>query len=341
MKGLAITSKGIEDVTASDIQDILGVSSVISDTVCTFDCSSKVDLIKLAYRAQSVHRVLHLIDSFESADILHELTTRVSTWNLDDLKTPYTVTATRSGTHDFSSQDAVQTIKKIDGKTFTYKQYKGALHIHIRNNTCYVGLDIAGIDLSKRDYKIFPNPFSLRGPLAYAVYRQLEATGIISDPFCRDGTICIEAALHQKSQSPHFYRKNDFLCEFDLNALDVLTAPTAQIFAMDLSFPNIAAAKKNAKIANVHKEISFRRKSVDDFDLTFEPDTITGIMTSTQKSVSPLFERAGAVMPKGGRVAVLSMHNNPLPITDSFVQIRSKPVAAGKHVATLFVFEKQ
>ncbi|MFC1800772.1 THUMP domain-containing protein, partial [Nanoarchaeota archaeon] len=74
MKGLAITQLGIENVTASEIKDLIGSDCKVNDSCITFSCSQK-DLCLLCYKAQSVVKVLELLGEFKfsSFDVAVEI----------------------------------------------------------------------------------------------------------------------------------------------------------------------------------------------------------------------------------------------------------------------------
>ena len=68
MKGLAICYKGIEDISAKEISELIDCKTEIKEGCVKFDC----DLDKLAllcYRGQSVNRVLLLLDEFKISKI--------------------------------------------------------------------------------------------------------------------------------------------------------------------------------------------------------------------------------------------------------------------------------
>ena len=82
MKGLAITDKGLEDISQLEIKELLKVSGSVVDSGVIFDFKKKEELYLLSYMGQSVFKVLWLIDNFSvKRDLIKEIKARVK--NLD------------------------------------------------------------------------------------------------------------------------------------------------------------------------------------------------------------------------------------------------------------------
>jgi putative N6-adenine-specific DNA methylase len=156
----------------------------------------------------------------------------------------------------------------------------------------YLAIDYAGKDLHKREYKIFPNPASLRGTIAAGLLHiaQWKEKEILLDPFSWSGEICIEAALRQTKTSINFYSQ-DKLAFKKLKPLQLdwkkwfskhdkkTEVKKPNIFCYDAKMPNVTAAKKNAKIAGIHKAIKFSRFDVDWLDTKLEKKSVHKIIT--------------------------------------------------------------
>ena len=56
----------------------------------------------------------------------------------------------------------------------TYKNPEIAIQIYIKNDKGYIGIDIAGRNLAKRDYKVFTGAASMRGTVAYDLLLEAE-----------------------------------------------------------------------------------------------------------------------------------------------------------------------
>ncbi len=105
----------------------------------------------------------------------------------------------RNGEHDFRSLE----VEKQFGEYLFNKGFKVDLKnpevivfVDIINEKCYLGI-LKFSDLGKRDYRVRVNNQGINGCLAYTLLRiaDVRKNDILVDPFCKDGTICIEASL--------------------------------------------------------------------------------------------------------------------------------------------------
>lgn len=195
-----------------------------------------------------------------------------------------------------------------------------------------IGIDLCSIELSKRDYKVFPSRTSLKAVVAFCAVLASGFSGkeVLLDPFCNDGTIAIEAGIFASKSSHNKFRKKDLrlpksglfaevehtkiMEDVDNSSLDKIKG---KIHAVDGHMPNVAAAKKNAKIADVEKFILFSRTSVDWNDTKFAEGEIDIICTYipqekadrneslTEKNKTELFYQADYIINKNGTIALL------------------------------------
>ena len=61
MKAIAITNSGLEETTSSEIKEILKLDSTIKKSTITFDIKKPIELCELAYKAQSINKVMLLL----------------------------------------------------------------------------------------------------------------------------------------------------------------------------------------------------------------------------------------------------------------------------------------
>ncbi|MDD5086821.1 MAG: THUMP domain-containing protein [Candidatus Nanoarchaeia archaeon] len=342
MKGIAITHKGLEDIAALEIKEIIKASSEIKETSVIFNLKKIEELCTLAYKAQSLIRVIYLFDSFKVKDdeksILDKIKKSVekidlTEW-LDEEKT-FRVSC-KHVENEISSQEIEKEtgaiiIDKIQ-QTSKYQQKVDLdnpdiiFYIYIYKNQCYLGIDFCGFDLSKRDYKVFSNPADTKGTISYSVLRiaGYKKSDTLLDPFCSSGTIPIEAALF-KMGSVNFYRKDRFaflkLRQFENHDFKKLfnhdfNEEKPKILASDERLFNMRAAKKNAKIASVNKMIEFSKIDVDWLDTKYEKQNIDLIATKpiflkyeldkTKKLYDGFFYGAKYILKDKGKIAIIS-----------------------------------
>ena len=211
----------------------------------------------------------------------------------------FAVVCEREGEHEFSSQDIAaevgERIGAASGRTVNLRSPDTVLFVHIQDTHCVAGIDIAGCDLSKRHWKIFAQsqlrPTVARGMLAWAEY----ANGkVLLDPFCRDGAFGIEAYCVATGRSPHVYQKAAFAFhqqfEKKLTEWDGMEQPLKEkIVCSALQFGEVKSAEKNAKIAGIDRQITFRRIENDWLDMKFEPNSVDCVVS--------LFPQPGARHP--------------------------------------------
>jgi putative N6-adenine-specific DNA methylase len=343
MKGIAITHKGLEDISALEIKEIIKASSDVKETVVVFNLKNLDDLCTLAYKAQSLIKVMYLFDNFkvkkDEKSILEKVKKSVEKidfkdW-LDKEKT-FRVSCKHIQNDNISSQEIEKetgaiVIDKIQ-KTSKYQQKVDLdnpdiiFYIYIYENQCYLGIDFCGFDLSKRDYKVFSNPADTKGTISYSLLRiaGYKESSVLLDPFCSSGTIPIEAALF-KMGSVNFYRKDKFaflkLMQFENHDFKKLfnhdfNEEKPNILASDERLYNMRAAKKNAKIASVNKMIEFSKIDVDWLDTKYEKQSIDLIATKpiflkyeldkTKKLYDGFFYGAKYILKDKGKIAIIS-----------------------------------
>jgi len=314
MKGIAITNA--EDVSLLEIKELTEEKGRKEETVVIFNATSK-KLCDLCYHGRSFKRILELICSFEFKD-LEGIKKKIK---MDGFEAEtFAVRCIREGKHDFSSADVERIVgEKVNSKV-DLKNPQKVLLAYVYNNRFYLGVDYAGFDLGKRDYKIFPHPASIRGDVAYSLLRiaGFEKNDVLVDPFCGSGTIAIEAALFCLNKSVHFYGKEKFAFLKFLNYefADKLEKGKCRIFGTDSSQNAIIAARKNAKIAGADVELS--TADVEWLDTKFSEKSIDRIVTNppqlskrsdavkVKKAYGDLFNNAKYALKPKGTVAVIT-----------------------------------
>jgi 23S rRNA G2445 N2-methylase RlmL len=183
------------------------------------------------------------------------------------------------------------------------------------------GTDIAGVDLAKREYLVNGSNRDIASTAAYAMVclSGFKKGSILLDPFCRSGSIAIEAALYASKLPPQYYNKDAFafhtLKEFssmDTHAVlekadRKLKKEKIGVFNYSPVMGNVSIAEKNARMAGVNKLISFGRLDPDILDLKFEQklDCIVSVPPREQlKQLPTLFKRASPILKKGARIVI-------------------------------------
>lgn len=336
MKGLAITNKGIEDITASEISEITGAKAEKRKGCVVFDAPDFECLFRICYRAQSVRKVLILL-SESRISCIEDTKKEIQKMDLSgwiDGKTTFVARSLIIGNNLDRQEVEAKTgefiLDRVKAKV-ELESPETTFFVFVHENDCYMGIDFSGGDLGKRDYRIFTGAEPLKPTVAYALVRiaGYRAEDALLDPFCSSGTIPIEAALLALNFPVNYFKKDKFLFQslkrfddydfekfFDAEDKKIKKQKT-QITAADSSFQAVTAAKKNAKIAGVQKSISFSRKEPEWLDAKFKENSVDCIATfppqksrtkskkQLEKTYEELFYQADYILKKDGVVALL------------------------------------
>jgi len=387
MKALAITDKGLEKIALMELDELIKVKGKevkAEEYVIIFNCKSFQDLFKYCYFAQSIERVLLLFEDFEFKDYNDLLAkTQASLKNIDlkewfNKDKSFKVECKRIGEHRFGSQ----TLEKELGETIILRvknelgfMLKASMespdtiiYVFVNNNKAYVGIDLVGRDLSKRQYRIFSAPGIINANLGYALVRlsSYSPEKRFVDVMCKAGVICIEAALYVSGLSVNYYSKDfafkklkpflkkdwdAFFKKLDskskLNKLYIL--------GLDSMLRNVEAAKKNSKLAGIDKIISFSKMDVEWLDTKLDKESIDIIASripcpskhtaesTVKKLYKELFYQAEFVMKKKARMVLLTEKAKLLKemITKAFKLIKEDELWAGKQRYEVMIIEKK
>ncbi|MBR9700207.1 methyltransferase [Candidatus Woesearchaeota archaeon] len=301
MEALVLCHKGIEDIVCQDVKELLGKKAVSGEGRVTFSVDSKEELCTLCYLCQSIQKVI-LIDDLKR-------------WMKGSFKV--------GAGHEIGKEIGAELVEN----------YKAKVDLENPDVIVYVfdskrGIDFSGKDLSKRNFRIFPSPRNLKAPLAYAMVRLSEFKDgeTLVDPFCGAGSIILEATHFSKKRSVHFFEKDDFafLKFISYKFEDKEEKIASKIYAFDSQFKHVDSAKKNAKIAGVHKEINFSRLNIEWLDTKFGKESVDRIVSYIpdmskhslpkvmQKIYKEFFHQAAFVLKKKGKMVLCT--RNPKEI---------------------------
>lgn len=363
MKGIAITNPGIEDVAKLEIKELIGKTASVYGNVVAFDCSVD-DLCLLAYKAQSLSYLMSLLGHFDFKS-LDDISKKAAKIDVKDWlkKGSVAVKCERVGEHPFTSQDAEKVVAdalfKGSKPKVDLKNPDIIILVYIHDNNCHIGIDFAGFDLSKRDYKIFTHPSSIKGTIAYALVRLSGwKKGILLDTFCGSGTIPIEAALFASSFPLNFFKKDKFAFtkfhKFNFDKVDKKAKKkiAGKILGYDGFLPAVNASGKNAKIGGVEKFITFSKMDVEWLDTKFDKSTVDFIVTdpphltqenrrTMEKVYKEFFYQAEFVLSKKGKIVLITRNADEIKKYSQehkFKLSSERSVWVGKQESKVLVF---
>lgn len=308
MQILAITSKGIEDIAALEIEEMLKVKPKMLPSAVIFEVRDLKEVVKLAYVGQSFDKLLFLFDYFDfhsEDDFKEKLKKIIEKIDFDiwlDKKATFKASCRNFSSipsEEISAYIGEQIIAQIKKK----KKYSQKVDLekpdviffaYIIENTAYIGVDTTGFEHHKRHYKIFNHPASLRGTIAYALVRisEYNSNELLLDPFCGSGVIPIEAALFSSRFPLHYYHKDKFAflrlkpfarinCEKLFREVDkkIVKSKKVLIKGSDSQLQCVTASNKNAKIAGIGNYVNFSRIDIEWLDTKFKQNTMDKIVT--------------------------------------------------------------
>lgn len=382
MKGIALTNQGIEDIAAKEIARLTKAKTKSADMVVEFSAKDFEELCKVCYNAQSISRVLYLVKKFKVENNLVLTTKNIDTalakasfskWL--NKENTFKVVCKRIGKHNFTGQDAAASIGEvIINKIKKQKGYEQKtdmknpdviVYVFIKEDQGYLGIDFAGFDLSKRDYKIFSYAPSLKASVAYAMLQlaDFKPNKTLLDPFCKEGVVGIEGALIASKKPNNYYRKNKLMfTKYNLDYEKMfkkfdkqIKKPKIKIYCFSDQMRFVNAAKKNSKIAGVNKLLSFGRVEVEWLDARLSEKEIDCIVSSAprlsrhvgkglaKKLFNELFYQAKYILKPKGKIVLLSNDTEIMKAVsekNEFKVAEERTIWQGKQELKICVFIK-
>jgi 23S rRNA G2445 N2-methylase RlmL len=364
MNGLVLTHIGIEDVSADEIEKLISATDIKTDKgKIFFSCKSEQDLVDLCYHGRTFTRVVLVL----SAGTMKEMPDENLLKNFKQFvdKTAV-VKCERTGKHDFTSFDVEQVLNsalvKLYGVQIDHKNPQTTFFLLIEDGKYYLGVDFAGIDLGRRDYRIFLGTDALKGNIAAALLSiaGYDPKHALLDPFCRHGIIPIEAAIYATNTSPHKFAKEKLafskLPNLKFSLKDKETEFKGTIISMDDNFKHVSAAQKNAKIAGVVKSIEFSRADMQWLDAKFGKNFLDRIIAlpvqsgrsiaekTVEKIYHQFFYQSEFILKKSGKICIVMKRGVDLLKTKAkefkFSIEHERKVMQGAEELTILVFSK-
>jgi putative N6-adenine-specific DNA methylase len=373
MKALAITHKGITDITQIELKEILSVDSEAQGNSIIFDAGF-LDLCRFCYSGRSIRKVLLLIHFFPCKNI-SDIEEGLNACKKSEWLSKDKTFAVRCW-HE-TTMDTLKIERTIGGylhETFSspvdLKNPQVPIFAFIDQGTCFLGVDIAGFDLSKRSYFIFSHPSSLKGTIAYALCRLsgFSKEKPLLDVFSKSGNITIEATLFAMSMSCHYYNKDKFhftrlpcVDQKEIEAMfdeedNKITSDIAPVTGYDNLLRNVKAAQKNAKIAGINKEINFTKGDIEWIDTKFKEEEIECVIAYPQqpshrvpqkpieKIMKELFYQLDYILKSKGKVVIMTHFAKDffkkLAEDNKFKLISEHDINQGRELFTALILHK-
>ncbi len=387
MKAFAISTPGLESVSALEVKELVSAAATAAGGIVLFPVKKFEELCVLSYRAQSVSRVCYLICDFKvetaisatAANFSKSLTEsgfKISEWLANG--NTFSVECSRYGVHSFTSQDfsaaAVASVSKLLERekisaSVVFKSPSLPFFCYISGDKGFFGIDVAGFDLSKRDYRIHHHSNDLKSTTAYSLVR-LSGFGkgsVLLDPFSRSGAIAIEAAMFASGFPVNYYRRDSFsflklklfssigFSKFFAAVDKRINGNKTKIHNYSSAMPNISFSEKNARISGVNKLIDFSRVNVEWLETKFNRNSVDAIVSyppllsrsadasAVRKLYREFFYQAGLILSKKGRIVLAAIEADALSAaaqSNNFGIDKSFPFSAGQQGMVALVFAR-
>ncbi len=379
-KAFAVVIPGLEKAASAEFEELGAKILGTANSVVLFDVKEPSDLCRIAYLSQTASRICALFAEFNCD---RELTATISSFKkeLKNLKLSewtdegkFSIDSERLGTHDFSSHDfmteSAALISAHSGAKLDFRNSKLKFYCIISGSQAFFGIDFAGFDLSKRDYRIFGHSTDLKSTVAALLVKLsgYERKKSLLDPFSRSGSIAIEAAFCGSRSSPNFYKKESFaflklkpfaslnvetfFAEIDKKRRD----DKLQVYNISASMAHVKCAEKNAKIAGMNKLINFSRVEIEFLEFKYGKGGLDLIvsyppMSSKNNSgdtmtrlYSDFFRQSAYILSKSGKIVVATRDESEIIAAASnhgFVVSSKYPFFMGEESRTALVLARK
>ncbi|MBI4148295.1 hypothetical protein HY490_03310 [Candidatus Woesearchaeota archaeon] len=312
IQGFVLAHRGTEDVAAGELRSCGAADVAVCDCGVLFSCRDLPSLCIVAYQLRSALKVLWVLSQSDTIDVS----------NVDFTWAAGKSFAVRSDQDSVDEGDIGAVIVDMTGLKVSLSNPAVTFFVTQCGTKMLFGVDVTGIDLGRREYRVFLGPTSIKGTLAFSL---LQCGGwkpgmSLLDPFCQSGAVVIEAALAARRMPVAFHLKQQLaftkIVEQDVCSAidkDVLPEEKLEVFAFDPHFKHISATQKNAKIAQVNKCLEYSRQDIDWLDVKLEKDSIDCIVTCLpaekdlkKGDIQALFLRAKPVLKKTGTITILT-----------------------------------
>ncbi len=352
MKWCVIVNTGLVDLAQKEIKELIGVEGSIIGDVVTFSCSVE-KILTIIHHAQSVRKVCAFVGEYTSLEDVQvdfqwsdfftsELSFKVDVDNVQGQENRLDIARQVAGVifaetkkHDITPR---LELKKPD---FLWT-------VHHTGDTYIFGIDLTGVELDKRQYRVFAHQASFRGDFAYYFLRK---SGFVPGKkflsgFMKDGTVSIEAALFSGRKPVHdtslfSYRKFPVFADVTSQSLP---SSESEIHAFDETTQNLTAARKNCTIAGVKDTVSLHKYALEDLDVKFDKesfDTIVVHLTTKDESrLQEVLYQIDYILKSPGTFLLITRQDVDVSFPSSFSKMEEGTLQKGTSIHKFFVAQK-
>lgn len=321
---VATTTRGLEDVSARELSDLLRVK-VEQDVAKVFFSAGLEAMYSVNLASRTVNRLILRLarERVEGLQDVYKVAKDVDyAWCIGESQS-FAVRAERVGKHSFTSVDVAAAVGQ--GVIDSYARSRGVrlkvdldnpdveILTLLRDDELLIGVNTTGGSLHRRGYGVYRHPASIKSTIAaalllYCGWRPVQGYDLV-DPMCGGGTIVIEAGLMALNVPPNLGRERfafkrlifsnpeDYEKVKERLTKNCRVNVNCRILGMDISPKHVAGAIKNAEAAGVRGFVELKvgdAKRLPQY-LDFTPSFVVtnppyGIRMGRSEALKPLYE---------------------------------------------------
>jgi len=308
-------NNGLLDVCINELKEHSIIPLKKSKTYIIFQTSLEKAAF-LAFNLRSINRLAFLIseNDFSTLEDFKKLKVEIPE---NFKKYSFRVSCERLGNQDFKSLD----VEKIVGEVLTKKisskvdmtNYEANYFLFIYEANYLLGIDFSE-DTSLREYKIFTNRNSLKGPVAFTAcsLSKFGKNKTLLNVEGGSGEIAIEALLWSIGKSPRHYQELPY-SRFGLKSKNP-TGFSSEVYYIDSLLANFKSCQKNAKIAGIKLKAS--KIDISWLDVKFDKEFFDCIIWNCRKSevlnknlakeFEEFFYQCDFILKKKGKILIIN-----------------------------------
>lgn len=359
MNVITVVNLGLEKLCQQEVKEILKGKATAEEQVIQFPVKDVKSSFTFLFRSQTARRILLSLGNYETLEEIDFSTLDFLWKNFLPEKFSFKVEVENVKGMD----NRIEIAQKVAAKLFPLLEKQQQLHpvlelkkpdflivVYKTEKQYYIGLDMAGLELNSRQYRIFTHQASMKGDLAYFFVR---ASGYkpgekLLLSLVKDGTMAIEAALFAYHQLIHKVDQQSFLkfpC-YDTGLIPPQNSSShGSLFAFDDRYPNIVASRKNAVLAGVKELIDFQKYELDELDTRFDigqfDRVIFHVTTKDESRLNEIFYQAHYILKKKGIFLLVSFKDLGIDDSDKFALKKQSTIVRGDSLYRYWMLERK
>ncbi len=346
MKIIILTN--FEELSLLEIKELVNVKGKkVGSGVIKVDVSEE-EMLVLCSRGQSFKRVLLNVDSvddledinlsgFEWSDVL---------WPECSFKVEIEGVKGNEKRIEIGRKIADLVLAVVDFKlNIDFKKPEVGVYLYFDGKKYFLGIDLIGYEMNKRDYRVFVNSASFKGDIGYYLVRKsdfVKGEKLVVG-FVKDGTTLIEAGLFDVGKVVNKKFSFEKFPKFKELKKKEIEKKETKVQGFDESMVNVRAARKNAQLAGVY--VTANKFDLDELDVKFSEGEVDRLIFQITKKdedkLNEIYYQANYVLRKKGTLLILSREGWEISVSDKFKLVGSEVIKKGQSSYKIWLLEKK